>query len=107
MNSKYNLNKVDQDMRFDEEIRRISERQTSPAERIHGRKLNEAGRNAYFEEYFNGVKLENQIIEPIGPFDDPRTTKSFQIGYERGPLLINMGLIPEKYQTIQNNKKAR
>ena len=107
MNTKYHLNQVEQDKRFDEQIRKVSERQISPAETTYGRKLNEAGRNAYFEEYFNGVKLENQIIEPIGPFADPKTTKSFQTGYERGPILINMGLIPEKYQTIENNKRAR
>lgn len=104
MNTKYHLNQVEQDKRFDEQIRKVSERQISPAEITYGRVLNEAGRNAYFEEYFNGVKLENQIIEPIGPFADPRITKAFQKGYERGPILVDIGAIPEKYQNSEKDR---
>ena len=58
-----------------------------------------AGRKAYFEEYFNGIKLENQIIPAIRPITDPRTAYNFKEGYKRGKFLVEKGVVPEEYQT--------
>ena len=98
----YNVDKINQEKKFDEEIRKAS---IVPAdEKAYGSMLNEAGRKAYFEEYFNGVKVENQEIGAIGPFADPRTTVSFKTGYQRGEFLVKFGVVPEKYTTEDNNK---
>ena len=100
-----NVERVRRYIEDDARLRKESE--IPAAERLFGQKLNEAGKNAFFEEYFNGIKLENQEIASIGPFADPRTTKSFKTGYQRGPVLVNAGLVPEKYQNIEDNKKTR
>ena len=100
-----NVTHVGYDLRKDKELKKAAEIPAS--ERLFGQKLNEAGKKAYFEEYFNGIKLENQEIASIGPFADPRTTTSFQTGYQRGSFLVNAGIIPEKYQNMEDNKKTR
>lgn len=100
----YNVKEIEKDRRFDEEIRKASE---IPAdEKAWGSMLNEAGRKAYFEEYFNGVKVENQEIGAIGPFADPRTTVSFKNGYQRGEFLVRVGIVPGEYTNTENNKKT-
>lgn len=101
----YNVNKIEQDRKFDEEIRKASE--VPSDEKTWGSMLNEAGRKAYFEEYFNGVKVENQEIGSIGPFANPRTTVSFKNGYARGEFLVKVGIVPSQYQTEENNSKTR
>ena len=102
-----NVSEVLSAMRLEEKIEKASKSPIPLNERLHGRQLNMAGRKAYFEEYFTGIKLENQEIMPIGPFTDPRTTNSFKIGYQSGKLLIKRGIIPEEYQNIANNNKTR
>lgn len=69
-------------------------------------KLNMLGREAYFIEYFDGIKLEDQTIEKVGPFEDPRKTVNFSKGYQRGAFLVEQGIVPEKYQE-KNNKLKR
>ena len=51
----YNVNEVEQAMKMEEAIRKASEMPAS--EKMFGSELNNAGRKAYFEEYFNGVKV--------------------------------------------------
>lgn len=103
----YNVREVEKAMRIKEQIERYSISQIPASERMFGKELNNAGRKAYFDEYFNGVKVENQEISPIGPFVDPRTTVSFKNGYQRGDFLVKSGIIPEEYQNIANNNRAR
>lgn len=101
----YNVNEIAKAKKFDEEIRKAS---MVPAdEKAWGSMLNEAGRKAYFEEYFNGVKVANQEIGSVGPFADPRTTVSFKNGYARGEFLVKVGVVPSQYQTEENNSKTR
>lgn len=75
-----------------------------------------AGKIAYFDEYYFDIKLENQEIGKIGQFDDPRVTENFKKGYKRGQEIVSSvektgltGALPEKYQEIasQNNKARR
>ena len=60
--------------------------------------LNIRGRKAFFEEYFDNIKLEDQIIPSVGPIEDPRITESFKNGYQRGKLLVKNGFDNDKYQ---------
>ncbi len=105
MKESYNVGKVTDDIKFNKEIKNASVIPTE--EKPYGSMLNEAGRKAYFEEYFNGVKVENQEIGSIGPFTDPRTTFSFKTGYKRGEFLVKVGIVPEKYTVEENNNKTR
>ena len=98
----YNVAKIAQGEKFDEEIRKAS---VVPAdEKAFGSMLNKAGREAYYMEYFHGVKVGDQEIEKIGIFNDPRTTVSFKMGYEKGKLLVEKGVVPPEYQTQNINK---
>ena len=105
MQKNYNIREIEKAERFNEEIKKAS---VIPAdEKAWGSMLNEAGRKAYFEEYFNGVEVENQEIGAIGPFQDPRTTVSFKTGYQRGEFLVRVGIVPGEYQSAENNNKTR
>lgn len=72
------------------------------SEFAYARELFELGKKVYFEEYFNDIKLENQIITPIGPFEHPEETFNFKKGYERGAFLVEKNIVPEEYKN--NNK---
>ena len=99
------IREIEAEERFKRDIESASK---IPAdEKEYGSKLNEAGRKAYFEEYFNGIKVENQEIGSIGPFADPRTTVSFKEGYARGEFLVKVGVVPSQYQTEENDNKTR
>ena len=105
MKESNNVRKVTDDLSFNKEIEKAS---VVPVdEKVWGSMLNEVGRKAYFEEYFNGVKVENQEIGSVGPFADPRTTVSFKNGYARGEFLVKVGVVPSQYQTEENNSKTR
>lgn len=60
--------------------------------------LHHEGRKAYFEEYFNNVALEDQILPKIGPYENIIETYHFMEGYKKGPFLVEIGAIPEEYQ---------
>ena len=95
-------------IKFSEKIKQKSIRAQSRiplAEKPYSRDLNEMGKKSYFEEYFNGVKLENQILPKVGPFENPRETQSFKKGYVRGSEIVatseklnNINLIPVEYR---------
>lgn len=93
---------------FDEKIKKASTSNSVPfKERSVSGKLNLLGREAYFEEYFNGIKVENQVFPKIGEFDNPEKTISFQTGYERGKFLVEQGIVPDKYKQDGETKKHR
>jgi len=101
---------LNRQIRFDDKIKKATEKQQKDVphkERQYGSELNMKGREAYFREYFEGVKLENQILEPIGPFTDIRETLSFRQGYQKGAFLVEQGIIPEEYKNIENNNLHR
>lgn len=93
---------------FDQKIEKASTSNSVPfKERSVSGKLNLLGREAYFEEYFNGVKVENQVFPKIGEFDNPSETVSFKMGYERGIFLVEQGIVPDKYKQDGEIKKHR
>lgn len=75
------------------------------SEKEYGSKLNILGREAFFDEYFGNVKLENQIFAPVGEYLDPRLTVSFKKGYERGKVLAENGFVPDRYKTDKKMHK--
>lgn len=90
-------------MKFEERLEKLGEENAKyvQGERTgkNGAILNMMGRKAYFEEYFNGIKLENQIFEKLPGLDvDPKETYSFKLGYLRGEELVKIGNIPPEYQ---------
>lgn len=95
---------------FERSIAYNSQRKKIPTkEKPFGRELYERGRKAYYDEYFYGIDLENQIIERVGTFDNPINTISFQKGYESGKTIISCHdekMLPEEYQ-ISNRKKHK
>ncbi len=74
-------------------------------ETIYGVKLNSMGRTAYYDEYYNGIKLENQVFPKVGPFEDPTKTVSFREGYKRAELLVRNGIMTEERFNAENNTK--
>ena len=99
------IEKTLQDMEFEEKLKKYSNKEKSPyEEKAYSRELFELGKKVYFEEYFNDIKFENQIITPVGPFDHPEETYNFKKGYERGVFLVEKNIVPEEYK---NNNKLK
>ena len=93
---------------FDKYIKKESIKPKTPnAEKPYASTLNKMGRNAYYKEYFEEIKLENQILPAVGPFDDPSETFCFKQGYKRGEELLNAGVIPEEYKNIEKSNLHR
>lgn len=69
-------------------------------EKGYSGELNLRGKKAYFESYFNGTELQDQVIPEVGPFADPRTTGSFILGYQRGKMLVEQGFNYKQYQVF-------
>lgn len=106
----YNVLNVITDSRYEERLNKFTAQKAKFApteERLYGTKLNMMGRNAYFEEYFFGVKLENQVFPKVGDFDDPTKTVSFKLGYERAEVLVRTGIITEELYLQEKNSKHR
>lgn len=86
-------------------------------EKGYSGELNTRGKKAYFEEYFDGIKLKDQIIPIVGSFENPKETESFIIGYQRGQFLVEHGFNYNDYQAFledfaqkyvtENSKKHR
>lgn len=101
-------------MNYDAKRRQEVANRTPANERTYSKRLMEMGRKSYFEEYFNGIKVENQVFAKVGPFEDPKETKSFKMGYKRGSELItaaakikDIRLIPEEYQNMAQHKLTK
>ena len=39
--------------------------------------------------------------------EELRKTVSFKTGYQRGEFLVKVGIVPEKYTSIEDNSKTR
>ncbi len=101
-------------MQFSQKIKEKSikaQKRISLAEKPYSRELTELGKKSYFEEYFNGVKLENQILPKVGSFENPRETQSFKNGYLRGSEIVatseklnNLNLLPQEYQAAAQKR---
>ncbi|MGN1342912.1 MAG: hypothetical protein ACI4VL_06980 [Bacilli bacterium] len=93
---------------FDRKIAYKSQTNRTPSiEKPFSKELYEKGKKAYFDEYFYGISLENQNLEKIGSFDDPRNTVQFQKGYQRGMQIVSFNddkMIPEEYRNSMINK---
>jgi len=66
------------------------------------------GVKSFFEEYFEKTPLAEQNLPFIGPFEDIRTSESFQMGRDRGAFLIENGyteifIMKNIYQTLKKD----
>lgn len=92
------------DQNFKKDIKKAHELNTAPKENQFASELHMAGRNAYFKEYFHGIKPENQEFPQIGPFENIRETTHFKEGYHRGMFLVSAGIIPTEYQNVEKHR---
>lgn len=72
-------------------------------EQKYSKQLLALGKLCAYREAFDGISLENQNISPVGPFEDPRKSESFQIGYDAAQPFIKIGLSEESYHDFENN----
>lgn len=98
---------INKDEYFKKRLASEAKRRLSGPEKTFASMINNAGRKAYFDEYFYGISLEDQDLPQIPGIDDIRATKTFQGGYQRGAFLVSVGNVPEEYQNISNSKKHR
>lgn len=99
-----NMDYLVKDKIFEKKLENIAKRSLSGPEKEYASKINGMGRKAYFDEYFYGIPLEDQVLEIIPGIDDVKNTKTFKEGYQRGAFLVSVGNVPEEYQNINNNK---
>lgn len=108
---------IDQQKFRDAEEKRTKERFIiTQEEKGYSRQLIDSGKLSSFIEAFDFIKLEEQELEQIGPFENPRESKSFKDGYEMGKMLVSKGFSEENYHKFLqeyenkyklNNKKHR
>lgn len=98
-----NIDKMLHDMEFEEKLKKYSSKEKSPfEEKAYSKELFELGKKASFDEHYYDIKIENQDIAPVGPFEHPELTFSFKKGYERGIFLIEKNIVPDEYKNINN-----
>lgn len=90
---------------FEDRLRKQDSKNIARNERQYASQLNMAGREAYFKECFYGIKLEDQQLPKIGPFENIIETHNFNEGYKRGKFLVDNNIVPEEYQQFINNSK--
>lgn len=107
----YSVHGVASQMSFENRLQKEEAKKTPADERPHAPRLSEMGKMAYFEEYYNGIKLENQVFPKIGIFDDPRETTCFKRGYARGAEMVstaeklnNLNIIPVEYRELAQKR---
>ena len=76
-------------------------------EKGYSSELQLRGRKSYFEEFFDGISLENQDLPVVGPFQNIRETESFQGGRQRAFFLVNNGFTLEQYQKFLSEFEAK
>ena len=106
----YYCRNLDIDIKFNSKLKKKGEQNIkngSSEERKYASDLNMLGRKAYFEEYFKGIKLEDQYFDSLGEITNPKETYHFRRGYERGKFLVENNVIPLEYKNINENKKHR
>lgn len=74
-------------------------------EQKHSKQLLALGKLCAYKEAFDEISLEKQNIPPVGPFEDPRESKSFQIGYASAQAFIKNNLPKESYHDFERNYK--
>lgn len=100
---KKNINNVTSDIDFAKKIAIESLKERTPyREKAYASLLNNLGRKAYFDEWFYGIKPENQVYEKLEGIENIIETICFKRGYERGRFLVEQGIIPPEYQEVQN-----
>ena len=72
-------------------------------EKGYTQQLVELGKLCCFVEFFDKIPLEEQQIEQVGPFENPRECESFKKGYETGKIFVNNGFTEENYHVFVNN----
>ena len=109
-----NINNIAGSMEKEEQLKKVAERKKDAITKSeidgYGRKIYELGKKAYFDEYFYGIKLENQIIPQIGEINNPKETNSFKKGYEAGERAVKFNIteaIPKEYLEANNSVKKR
>lgn len=69
--------------------------------------LTELGKICYFIETFDNIPLSEQKIEAVGPFEDPRESKSFQQGYKTAEAFVKNGFTKENYHSFVENYEKK
>lgn len=90
---------------YEKKLEEQNNKNVARNEKSYASDLHMAGRKAYYVEYFHGIKLEDQELPQIGPFEIITDTHHFKEGYKRGAFLVENNIIPEEYQEI--SKKHR
>lgn len=62
--------------------------------------LTQLGKLCCFVEKFDMISLEEQNIGSVGPFEDPRITKSFKNGYTMAESLVKAGFNEASYRAF-------
>lgn len=65
------------------------------------------GKLAYFMEYFDGEKLEEQDIKIIIPLENPCELPSYKEGYSRAVALVRQGFTKSNYIDFLKNMRKR
>jgi len=69
--------------------------------------LIDLGKLSCFIEYFDMIRLEEQKLPQVGPFDNPSERESFKSGYEMGKILVRQGFSEENYHTFLENYEIK
>ena len=69
--------------------------------------LTSLGKICRFVEHFDNISLDKQEIMPVGPFINPKETKSFMNGYNSAQDYINAGLTEQNYHEIVKNYEEK
>ena len=116
MFNNYNVNQVGRDLKAKASLKKVAEVNGPAEERLYAHDLFEMGKSTYFDEYYFGIKLENQVFdnEKFKKFADPTQTFNFKNGYNRGKEIVESvektgitEILPKKYQEIATQRKTR
>lgn len=66
-------------------------------EQGYTKQLTDLGKLSYFIEHFDMIRLEDQNLSPVGPFEDPRERTSFKYGHEMAKTLVANGFSENNY----------
>lgn len=80
---------------------------TNIEEKGYTAQLLSLGKICRFVEYFDNISLEEQQITSVGPFEDPKETKSFKNGYKSAQEFINAGLTERNYREFVKNYEQK
>ena len=96
-----------QKFRDEAEARQKAIAKVTVEEKGYKAQLTDLGKLSCFIERFDMIKLEDQNLPQVGPFEDPRERTSFKYGYEMGKVLVDNGFSEENYHAFSENYEAK